>query len=59
MEQQATIHDSIIAYAKDLRLPSIWKNYTEATAVARDKNWSVEQFLLYLLEIESNARVEN
>ena len=59
MELQATIHDSIIAYAKDLRLPSIWKNYTEATAVARDKNWSVEQFLLYLLEIESNARVEN
>lgn len=59
MEQQATIHDSIIAYAKDLRLPSIWKDYTAVTAVAREKEWSIEQFLMYILEIESNSRVEN
>ena len=59
MEQQVTIHDSIIAYAKDLRLPSIWKNYMDITAIAHEKNWSIEQFLMHILEIESTSRIEN
>ena len=59
MEQQETTHDSIIAYAKDLRLSSIWRNYTDATALAREKNWSIEEFLQHILKTEYKSRIEN
>lgn len=51
--------EKIIAYAKELRLPAIRKNYREHARQSAEAKSSHEEFLLALLEDEFTARIKN
>lgn len=51
--------EKIIAYAKELRLPAIRKNYQEHARQSVKAKTSHEEFLLALLEDEFTTRVKN
>jgi DNA replication protein DnaC len=53
------IAQDIMAYTKELRLPTFRKNYQEAATEAARENLSFEQYLHALLMQEYEARAEN
>lgn len=46
----------IVQHCKTLRLPSIAETVPEALSLAQQQDWSLESFLLYLLEQEATGR---
>ncbi len=56
---EKNLAQDIMAYTKELRLPTFRKNYQEAATEAARENLSFEQYLHGLLLQEYEARVEN
>jgi DNA replication protein DnaC len=50
--------DAINTYCKTLRLPTVAQIVDDALATARREDWSLEAFLLHLLEQEMEGRRE-
>lgn len=48
--------EMIVQYCKTLRLPSVAETVPEALQLAQQQEWSLETFLLYLLEQEATGR---
>lgn len=59
MEPKNLLKESVVAYAKELRLPSVWKSYQELIEQAQKEVWSYEVFLLQLLKREAESRIDN
>ena len=51
-----TVLEPIAQHCKRLRLPSIAEAVPEALSLAQQQDWSLESFLLYLLEQETAGR---
>jgi DNA replication protein DnaC len=51
-----TVLEPIVQHCKRLRLPSIAEAVPEALSLAQQQDWSLESFLLYLLEQETAGR---
>lgn len=56
---EKNLNQDIVAYTKELRLPTFRKNYLEAATEAARESLSFEQYLHGLLEQEYQARTEN
>lgn len=50
--------DSMAMMLRSLRLPAIQREYGNLAKQAESKNWSFEQYLKVLLELETNERAE-
>lgn len=50
--------DSMAMMLRSLRLPAIGREYGNLAKQAESKNWSFEQYLKVLLELETNERAE-
>ncbi len=59
MNDKQTIEDRIVRYTKELRLPTIRRDFAQIAAQAALQNSSYETYLLDLVESEYATRLEN